>query len=76
MGEGGRGSSLYLVYLRKALSQVTNGYMLKADNVYVLWFTVTGCKKGEKASFAVTLLVVLSYFTLSRCYEGKKLTLV
>lgn len=50
--------------------------MLEANNVYALQFTVIGCKKGEKAPFAVILIVVLSYFTISRCYEGKKLTLV
>lgn len=73
---GAGGVLCCLVYLSKALTQVTNGNMLKADNVYALCFTVIGCKKGEKASFAVVLTVVLSYCTLSRCYEGNKLTLV
>lgn len=34
-------------------------------------FTVTGCKKGEKASFAVTVIVVPCYLALSRCYGGR-----
>lgn len=54
------GGLCYLVYLSKALSQVINGNMLEANNVYASRFTVMGCKKGEKASFAVILIVVLS----------------
>lgn len=52
---------LNLVYLSKALSQVTSGNMLKANNVYALWLTVIGCKKGEKTSFELCCLDILRY---------------
>lgn len=62
------------MFISVSTISVINGNMLKADNVHALWFTVVGFKKGKKASFAVKLIVVLSYFTLARCYKGKKLT--